>query len=109
MALVTLVLTGVLYPLLVTAMVAPLFPRRAAGGLVERDGHVVGARLIGQAFASERYFHPRPSAGGYDAMASGASNLGPTSERLRALVASRVAGVRAGEPGAAAGAVPVDL
>ena len=84
-------LVGVAYPLAVTGLAQLAFPHRADGSLVERDGRVVGSRLVGQAFAGARYFHPRPSdAGeGYDAMASAASNLGPTNPELVRQVRSR--------------------
>lgn len=110
MALVTIVLTGVLYPLLVTGVATLVFPRRAAGSLIVRDGAVVGSELIGQAFESPRYFHGRPSAAGsgYDAAASGASNLAPSSARLAREVGARVERVVL-EEGVESGAVPVDL
>lgn len=112
MAVVTIVLTGVIYPLAVWGIGTVLFPKQAAGSLT-RDGSgvVIGSKLIGQSFATDKYFHGRPSAAGadgYDAMASSASNLGPTSEVLVSTVGTRVAdAVRT--DGAAKGAVPVDM
>jgi len=111
MAFITLLITGVVYPLAVSGVVSFAFPRQAAGSLIVIHGRVVGSKLIGQPFVSDRYFHPRPSSAGagYDAGASGASNLGPTSEALVSAVASRVREVRRDEPGSKAGRVPVDL
>ena len=90
------VLTGIVYPLVVTGVAQVVFPNRADGWLVERDGDAVGSRLIGQPFAEARYFHPRPSAAGegYDGMSSSASNLGPTNEELLTAIRERVDGYR---------------
>lgn len=110
--LVTLVLTGLAYPLLVTGVAQILFPRRASGSLVsDETGRVVGSELLGQGFQSPAYFQPRPSAAGekgWDPMASGGSNLGPTSRKLRDRAAGAAADLQRQNPDAP-GAVPVEL
>ncbi|MEO6774499.1 MAG: K(+)-transporting ATPase subunit C [Kofleriaceae bacterium] len=82
--LVTLVLTGLVYPLVVTGVAQLVFPAKANGSLVVDDqGREVGSELIGQGFVDPAYVHPRPSASGYDGANSGGTNLGPTSKKLR--------------------------
>jgi len=110
MAIATIVLVGVVYPLVVWGISAVVMPHRANGSLISQGATVVGSQLIGQNFTADKYFHPRPSAAGagYDAMASGASNLGPTNRKLISAVKARVAQeVRV--DGALSGQVPVDL
>src|SRR4051812_28003031 len=110
MTIVTTVLLGVVYPLVVTGLAQVIFPDKANGQLIKRaDGTVIGSRIIGQPFASPGYFRSRPSAAGaagYDAGASGGSNLGPTSQKLIDRVKGDVETLRAENPGKS---VPVDL
>lgn len=104
-------LTGLLYPLVVTAIGRAAFPREAAGSLIERDGRVLGSALIGQPFAAPRYFWGRLSAttpAPYNAGNSSGSNLGPANAALADRARARIAALRAADPGNAA-AVPVDL
>lgn len=102
------VITGIAYPLGMTEIAQLAFPHQAGGSLIERDGKVVGSELIGQSFASAKYFHGRPSAAGngYDASNSGGSNLGPTSKALVKRIAGDAAKLHAENPNAA---IPVDL
>ena len=86
-------LTGLAYPLLVTGFSQAIFPDQANGSLVEKDGRIIGSKLIAQNFVSPRYFHPRPSATGYEGDNSGASNLGMTSKALNAIIKNRIAGL----------------
>ena len=110
MTIATTILLGILYPLLVTGLAQLIFPKQATGQLIEgKDGVVIGSRLIGQPFSGPSYFHSRPSAAGaagYDASASGGSNLGPTNAQLIARVSGDVAKLQAENPGVP---VPVDL
>jgi len=108
MTLVTTALFGIVYPLVVTGLAQFLFPARANGELIERDGKIVGSRIIGQPFNSPWYFHPRPSAAGagYDPLASGGSNLGPTNRQLIDRVKADTALLAAENPGVP---IPVDL
>lgn len=105
------IITGLIYPLLVAGIGQALFPKQAAGSLIERDGKLVGSRLIGQHFTDPKYFWGRPSATTpqpYNAAASGGSNLGPLNPALKEAVESRIKAVRAADPGNVA-PVPVDL
>jgi K+-transporting ATPase ATPase C chain len=106
--LVTTVIFGVIYPLTVTGMAQLLFRDRANGQLIEKNGKLVGSRIIGQAFTGAGYFHPRPSSAGtgYDPTASGGSNLAPTNKNLIERVKADVQKLHVENPDAA---IPVDL
>ena len=113
-------ITGLAYPLAMTALAGVIFPSQAQGSLIERDGKVIGSALIGQEFKSEKYFHGRPSAttapdpadssktvpAPYNAANSGGSNLGPTSKALNDRIKEDVDKLKAENPSAN---VPVDL
>jgi potassium-transporting ATPase KdpC subunit len=109
MTLVLTVLTGIIYPALITVVSGEIFPYQAQGSLITRDGHVVGSALIGQNFNAPGYFHPRPSAAGngYDPTSSGGSNLGPTNKTLVDTVKQRLNAVLEQNPGTSAGDVPI--
>ena len=105
------IITGLIYPLLVTGIGQALFPQQAAGSLIERDGKLIGSRLIGQNFTDPQYFWGRPSATApqpYNAAASGGSNLGPLNPVLKDAVESRVKALRTADPGNTQ-PVPIDL
>jgi potassium-transporting ATPase KdpC subunit len=108
MTIVTTVLLGILYPLLVTGLAQVLFPSRANGQLIQRKGVTVGSWLIGQPFSGPGHFHSRPSAAGagYDPTSSGGSSLGPTNQKLIDRVQADVARLQKENP---ASHVPVDL
>jgi len=106
--LITTVMFGVLYPLAITGLAQVLFPSRANGQLIERNGKIVGSRIIGQSFTEPRYFHSRPSSAGtgYDPTSSSGSNLGPTNKLLIERVTSDVQKLQTENPNVP---VPVDL
>ena len=106
--LVTTVLLGLGYPLLVTAIAGVVFPHKAAGSLILKDGQVIGSELLAQSFTSDRYFHPRPSAAGngYDATASGGSNLAQSNTKLVQRVQGDIDKLSAENPGKP---VPIDM
>jgi K+-transporting ATPase ATPase C chain len=108
MTVVTTVLLGLVYPLVVTGLAQVLFPDKANGQLISRNGTVIGSRLIGQTFSSPGYFHSRPSAAGtgYDPTSSGGTNLGPTNKKLIDAVKAAVDEEQKDNPGTP---VPVDL
>ncbi|MFZ1009942.1 MAG: potassium-transporting ATPase subunit KdpC [Candidatus Sulfotelmatobacter sp.] len=108
MTLVTTVLFGLLFPLLITGLAQVLFPKQANGELLTRNGHVVGSRLIGQTFSSAGYFYSRPSSAGagYDAGNSSGSNLGPTNQSLIARVQGDADRLQPENPAAE---IPIDL
>ena len=108
--LVFTVLLGLAYPLVVTGVAQGLWSDKADGSLVKVDGKVVGSSLLGQTFTKAKYFHPRPSAAGdgYDALASSASNLGPTNPTLIDNVKKAAAAYRKENGLPAAFSVPID-
>ncbi len=108
MTIATTVLLGLIYPLVVTGLAQVIFPDKANGQLIQRNGQVVGSRIIGQPFGGPGYFHSRPSAAGngYDAANSGGSNLGPTNQKLVDRFKQDLPKLQAENPGKP---VPIDL
>jgi K+-transporting ATPase ATPase C chain len=108
MTIATTILFGLVYPLVVTGLAQLIFPHKANGQLIQKDGQIVGSTLIGQGFSSPGYFRSRPSAAGngWDAANSAGSNLGPTNQKLIDRVKGDVATAQADNPGTP---VPIDL
>jgi len=108
MTIATTILLGIIYPLVVTGLAQVIFPKKANGQLIEKDGKIVGSRIIGQGFSGPGYFYSRLSAAGngYDAANSAGSNLGPTNQKLVDRVKQDVARLQAENPGKP---VPIDL
>lgn len=106
--LVTAVLLGIIYPLVVTGIASALFPHKAAGSLILENGQVIGSELLAQSFTSDRYFHPRPSAAGngYDATASGGTNLAQSNAKLVQRIQGDIDKLAAQNPGKP---VPIDM
>ena len=105
---VTAILLGIVYPLIVTGFASALFPHKAAGSLILKDGQIVGSELLAQSFTSDRYFHPRPSAAGngYDATASGGTNLAQSNAKLVQRIQGDIDKLAAQNPGKP---VPIDM
>jgi K+-transporting ATPase ATPase C chain len=108
MTIATTILLGIVYPLVITVVAAVLFPDKASGQLIKREGKTIGSQIIGQAFTGRGYFHSRLSAAGngYDAANSGGTNLGPTNQKLIDRVRQDTASLQAENSGKS---VPVDL
>ena len=108
MTIVTTILLGILYPLVVTGLARVFFPDKANGQIIYRNGQAIGSRIIAQPFTSPKYFHPRPSAAGngYDATASNGTQLGPTNQKLIDRVRADAAALQKENPNQP---VPVDL
>ncbi len=105
---ITTILVGLGYPLFVTAIAGVMFPHKAAGSLILKDGQVIGSELLAQSFTSDRYFHPRPSAAGngYDATSSGGSNLAQSNAKLVQRIQGDIDKLSAENPGKP---VPIDM
>src|ERR1700688_5096063 len=116
MTIATTILFGLIYPLVVTGLAQLIFPHKANGQLIQKDGQIVGSTIIGQGFSNPGYFHSRPSAAGngWDAANSGGSNLGPTNQKLIDRVKGDVSTAQSDNHGSsssvsASSSVPIDL
>src|SRR5579872_880591 len=100
MTVATTILLGIIYPLVVTGLAQLIFPKRANGQLIQKDGRTIGSSIIAQSFSSPGYFHPRPSfaGNGYDPTNTNGSQLGPTNQKLIDRVKAAVSSIQPGNP-----------
>jgi potassium-transporting ATPase KdpC subunit len=103
------ILTGLIYPLLITGISQIAFPKQANGSMIIKEGKNIGSELIGQSFTNDIYFHGRPSANDYDATNSGGYNFGPTSSNLIIMVSNRILDIREKNDLPAGAPVPADM
>lgn len=103
------ILCGIVYPLFITGIAQVVFPKQANGSLIVKDNKIIGSKLIGQKFDQDNYFWSRPSATDYSSMPSGGSNLGPTSSKLKQLVADRTAQWIKSNPTSEPGKIPSEM
>ncbi|HLB08173.1 MAG TPA: potassium-transporting ATPase subunit KdpC [Gemmatimonadaceae bacterium] len=111
MTIALMIITGGIYPGIVTALAQLMFPHQANGSLITKSGQIVGSGLIGQSFAKPEYFHPRPSAAGngYDDTASSGTNKGPTDRKLVDTLVTQAIDSAVAQDGAVRGAIPSDM
>jgi K+-transporting ATPase ATPase C chain len=109
LTIILVIITGVIYPFVVTKITQFIFPQNAYGNLIEKDGRIIGSSLIGQDFNKPEYFHPRPSVVNYDASSSGGSNWGPTNKRLINNVNNNILNVLTENPNVYMADIPIDI